>query len=533
MAWSVEKPPCQAACPLDIDVEGYIREIARGKPENALAVIREKCPFPSICGRVCHHPCESACKRGKVDEPLAIEALKRFAADFDWGGAANPVLPSRTESVGIIGSGPAGLTAAYDLVSEGYQVTVYEASEEIGGMLATGIPEFKLPLGIIRKEAEAIKAHGVVVIANTRIGKDVSFSELKQKHDAILIATGAHASVRLPVPGADLDNVIYALPFLKRIKLAKPYPLQGRVAVIGGGNSALDAARSALRMGADEVHLISTRKRSAMPAFDWWVRLAEAEGVVIHNSLIPEKFSSENGRLVSRILLRRVIHSERDPQGTVTRLLDDGPKATVSMPVDHVIVAIGQRPDVSFLSPMNIGLNHRGCIRTDPGTLATTTRGIFAAGDVADCPGTATDSMASGRQAAVAISRYLQGKENHTASLSESSKGVHTGSEILPEARALSPVRREKIETLSIAERIDNFEEIELTFDAARATREANRCLRCKTCLRCFEGTRCVAISLTGNRSKESPVVDGGICVGCGRCARQCLYHNIHVVELR
>jgi len=530
LAWSVDKPPCRAACPLDIDIEGYIREIARGRPEKAIALIREKCPLPSICGRVCHHPCESACKRGRVDEPLVVEALKRFAADFDLGIPVPADRESHTETVGIVGSGPAGLTAAHDLAGMGYRVTIYEASEEAGGMLALGIPEFKLPLYIVRKEIEAIKSLGVEIKTGVRVGEAVPASDLYKKHHALLIACGLHADVRLDIPGTDFEGVIHALPFLRKIKLGERITLEERVAVIGGGNGAIDAARTALRLEAAQVHLISTRKRNDMPAFEQWVRWAVDEGVVVHNSLIPEAIQGGQGGWVSGIELRRVIHTERDMNGKVVRVLDKGPGSVITMEVDHVVVATGQKPDLGFISDLGIELNRRGAISVDPATQATSVVGVFAAGDAADGPRTITDSMAAGRCSAASIDRYLRGIDPERADVPVS---VRTGEEILPGFGKLTNVRRPKMKTLSLEERASTFKEVEQGFSRKEAEQEAARCLRCGTCLRCFEATRCIALSNAENRSKVSPMVDGDLCAGCGRCARGCIYHHIHLVELR
>jgi heterodisulfide reductase subunit A len=257
-----------------------------------------------------------------------------------------------------------------------------------------------------------------------------------------------------------------------------------------------------------------------------WINLAEDEGAVVHNSLIPEAIQGIDGKRVSRIDLRQVKHTRREKGGKVFRILGKGPGSTTTLSVDHLIIATGQKPDLSFLGNTGVKLDRRGAIRVDTITQTTSVLGIFAAGDVAGGPRTITDSIAAGRRAAYAIDNYLQGKPMED---SRAHAGSFTGDEILPDIAAISKAQRVKMQTLSVEERIQDFREVDLGFNREEATREADRCMRCKTCLRCVEATHCVALLLTERQYKHSPMVDGLICAGCGWCARECPYHNIHL----
>lgn len=527
LSWRVEAAPCQAACPLGIDVEGYVTAIAEGQFARALQIIKEKCPLPSVCGRVCHHPCERECKKGPVDAPIAIRALKRFVTD--WKSApppqSDPVARTKGEKIAVIGSGPAGLTAAYDLIHLGYGVTIFEALPIPGGLLAFGIPEFDLPQEAVQAEIEGIKALGVEIQTHTPIGESLPIAELSRMgYQAILIAAGALGSAPLPIPGNDLEGVMYALPFLKEAKMGQAPSLRGKGLVIGGGNVAVDAARTALRLGAAEVHLACIESRENMPAFTWMVSFAEKEGVRIHPALAPQAIKSRDGKTVSQIELKKVAHSERTAEGGVTWTLAEGPDAEVSLDVDFVIVAIGQKVDFYPRGDFEkLSREKRGTLSVKEGSLATNLPGVFAAGDIVAMPSTVVESMAAGRRAAAAIDLYLQKKEP-PQELSIPTQ-VFTGKDILPVN--VLPTKRQDMSILPIAESIGSFKEVELGFSKEQAMEEAGRCLRCKTCNRCIAETVCVAFFADDHDGRQSPTVKGKICAGCGRCARACPYENI------
>jgi NADPH-dependent glutamate synthase beta subunit-like oxidoreductase len=532
LSWRVESAPCQAACPLGMDVEGYVTAIAGGQFARALQIIREKCPLPSVCGRVCHHPCEAECKRSQVDAPLAIRGLKRFAADqgSDSPERPEPLERTKEEKIAVIGSGPAGLTAAYDLVHRGYGVTVFEALPVPGGLLAFGIPEFDLPQEVVQAEIEHIKALGVEIKTQTPVGESLTVEELsKMGYRAILVAVGALGSASLPIPGNDLEGVLYALPFLREAKMGQVPSLKGKGLVIGGGNVAVDAARTALRLGAAEVHLACIESRENMPAFSWMVGFAEKEGVQIHPARAPQAMKSKDGKRVSQVEMKKVAHSERTPEGGVTWTLAEGPDADVSMDADFVIIAIGQK--VEFLPRgefEKLSRKKKGTLSVEPGSLATNLPGVFAAGDIVAMPSTVVESMAAGRRAATAIDLYLQKKE--LPKEPSATNQVFTGKEILP--LNMVPEKRQEMSTLPAAESIRSFQEVELGFSKEQAMEEARRCLQCKTCNHCIAETICVAFFAADHDGKQSPTVRGKICAGCGRCARACPYENILLTPL-
>ncbi len=533
LSWGVDMAPCQAACPLSIDIEGYVTAIGEGNLKRALEFIREKCPLPSACGRVCHHPCEFECKRGKVDEPLAIRALKRFVTDSAHGEKERPAPIERTKAqkVAIIGSGPAGLTAAHDLIKQGYGVTVYEALPVAGGMLAFGIPEFDLPQETVQGEIDYLRNLGIEIKLNTPIGDRLTLADLwQQGYQATLIATGAQESAQLPIPGIDLERVIYALPFLRNTKLGKRISLEGKVVIIGGGNVAIDAARTALRLGAGEVDLVCIESRETMPAFPWMIKPAEAEGIRVHPSQAPQALRSQNGKRVSQVDLKKVAHSERDREGRVTWTLEEGPDSSSSLEADWVIIAIGQK--IGLFSRGNwedLKASPKGTLVVDPDHGTTNVAGIFAAGDIVAMPSTVVESMAAGRKAASSIDRYLQGRnvENETPA---PTKPKITGSDILPEG--IPSVERREMPLLPAQESLQSFTEVELGFTKDQAIEEAWRCLKCKTCNLCLQNTYCVALSSSVHGGKKSPLVKGNICEGCGRCARACPYRNIHLTQI-
>ena len=533
LSWGVEIPPCQAACPLSIDIEGYISAIAEGNPRRALQIIREKCPLPSICGRVCHHPCEHDCKRGKVDDPIAIRELKRFAADLgdDAGERPEPAARTREACVAIIGSGPAGLTAAHDLVKRGYGVTIFESLPVAGGMLACGIPEFDLPGEIVQGEIDSLRALGVEIKIGHPIGPGEPLEALwPAPYQAVLIAVGAQGPAPLPIPGENLEGVIYALPFLREVKIGGKASLKGRGVIIGGGNVAIDGARTAVRLGAGSVDLVCIESREIMPAFAWMIRLAESEGVRIHSALAPQAFGSSDGKKVDRVELRRVARSDRDEKGRVNWTLAEGPGSEESLAADWVMIAIGQKPDWEKRGGFQkLAESRGGTLAANPAHGATNVTGVFAAGDIVEMPGTVVESMAAGRRAAAAIDLYLQGLDLPREPSPVPEPPV-TGKDRLPED--LPPERRQEPALRPAGESVKTFQEVILGLSKEQAVQEAGRCLQCKTCNRCLREVNCVALFGVEHQGKRSPRVRGNLCEGCGRCARACPYRNIYLTQV-
>jgi NADPH-dependent glutamate synthase beta subunit-like oxidoreductase len=470
--------PCQLACPARLDVQGYVTLISEGRFKEALELIRERIPFPAVCGRVCHRPCESECNRGELDEPLAIAVLKRFVADYE--GEIEPPTPAeRTwgEKVAVIGAGPAGLTAAYDLVQSGYGVTVFEALPVAGGMLTVGIPAYRLPRDVLQAEIKYIEKTGVEIRTNTPVGGDLTLDDLCQEYDAVFISVGAHKDKKLAIPGEDLEGVLSGVSLLRDLNLGKEIEMSGKVAVIGGGNVAVDAARSALRLGAEKVSILYRRSRAEMPANEWEIEDAEEEGVEIHYLVAPTKILGRNGKVVGLECVRMEL-GEPDESGRRRPIPIEGSEFTVE--ADVVVSAIGQVPDLSFLQNNGLETTKWETIAVDTDTLATSGVGIFAGGDAVSGPATAIEAIAAGKKVALSIHRYLRGeppeREEEEAKVARI-EDIHT--------RELWQEKRQKMPKLSVGDRVHNFEEVEMGFSEEMAVQEASRCLECTVCRQC------------------------------------------------
>ena len=470
------RTPCQHTCPVELDIPGYVSLIKEGKFLEAYCLIKQRNPFPSICGRVCHHPCESKCRRGQVDEPVAIRDLKRFVADYaaELGIEYVPeVKVRREERVAIIGAGPAGLSAAWDLALEGYPVTVFDALPVAGGMLAVGIPEYRLPKDILEREVEAVARLGVDIRLNTRIDDIESLQ--KDGYQAVFIAVGAHKGDKMEIPGEELGGVYDATDFLREANLGKKVKVGKRVAVIGGGNSAIDAARVALRKGAETVTILYRRQKKDMPAIAEEIESAEEEGIQLHCLTVPTKILGQNGRVVGIECVRMEL-KEFDRSGRKTPYPVEGSEYAVD--VDMVIEAIGQRPDTSFIKGNGIKIGRGGVIVIDPRTLATDRKGVFAGGDATTGPRTVVEAIAVGQRAACSIKRYLEGKELSPLIERDGYKPIAISS-LLPtdeETRERAKVRAAEID---MTDRRASFKEIVLPYTAEEAREEASRCLRC------------------------------------------------------
>lgn len=472
-------PPCIEACPISTDVPSYVTAVSQGKFREAMEIIRDTNPFPLVCGRVCHHPCELECNRNVIDEPIAIQWLKRLVADHALNSKEKPVPVERTrnEEVAIIGSGPAGLTAAHDLVKAGYGVTVYEAAPVAGGMLTTVIPEFILPQAIAQADIDYIEALGLQIKTNTSIGKKLTIAHLLQRYDAVLISIGCQKPIILTIPGSDLDGVYNALPLLQDVKQGRKVHLGGKVVIIGGGNTAMDVARTALRLGASEVHLTCLESRRNMPAHIWKIEKAEREGVNTHPSLAPQQIRSHDTKKVASIDFKRVASTQVDAEGKFTWVLEEGPATEYSMEADAVIVAIGQTTSISSLGENGkLKVAPGGTLAVDPETLATDIPGLFAAGDVVAGPGTVVESIAAGCKAASSIINYLGGSETKKQAIRKVSKAKQ---EIRP--YFMAEKARQGMPSLAPAEAVCSFQEVELGYSEPMGIEEAKRCLDCNT----------------------------------------------------
>jgi NADPH-dependent glutamate synthase beta subunit-like oxidoreductase len=407
-----DMPICQATCPANLDIRSYVGLIADGKYAESLAKIRERLPFALSIGRVCPHPCETACNRGYMDEPISICTLKRFVADFEMHNDIPAPVETpdeyKKERVAIIGAGPAGLTCGYFLAKAGYRSVCFEALPEPGGMFRYGIPEYRLPTPTLMREINWILAHGVELRCNTRIGKDISMQEILDEFDAVFIGVGAHAGMKLGVNGEDLEGVVDGVDFLREVNAGKKWPAKGKVIIVGGGNVAMDAARVSWREGFDEVHIIYRRTKKEMPASPWEIDATEQEGVKIQYLVAPIEILGENGKMKAVKCLRMQL-GEPDASGRRRPVPIEGSEFILEG--ETLIPAIGQRPDLSFVTESSgLQITRWNTFSVNQESFMTNVPGIFSAGDVETGPDIAIRACAGGRKAAEGIVRYIEAK---------------------------------------------------------------------------------------------------------------------------
>ena len=473
-AW--RKPPCNGGCPAETNVQEMVSLLSNGRFNEAVEVVRETNPFPAICGRMCPHPCEFECLRGRLEEPISIAGLERFAGDSESKRIVPVKIPPRTkkEKVAVIGSGPAGMAAAHDLAALGYGVTLFEALPVAGGMLAVAIPEYRLPKEVVQGEIEKIRRLGVEIKLNSPLGKERTLQTLqRQGFKAIFLATGAHRSTKLGLPGEGAKGIHQGLSFLKEIKSGKKIKMGERVAVVGGGSMALDAARTALRLGAKEVSIVYRRSRDEMPAFPEEILQAEKEGVKIRYLAAPTRVLVKAGR-VSRLECTRMGLGEPDETGRRRPVPIKG--SNFNLGAETVITAIGETPDLTFLG-RGSSLAKAGTIQVDPITLATDLDGVFAGGDAVSGPSTVVEAIAAGRKATVSIDCYLQGRSLP----SQKSVPPTTTFEEVMSFGTREGEKKDRISVPSIPfkERCESFKEIYCGFKETMAVEEAARCLHC------------------------------------------------------
>ena len=555
LGWLESNFPCMQACPVHTQAGRYVSLIAEGRYEEAYRYARVPNPFASICGRVCGHPCEPACRRGQLDMPISIRALKRFVTERHGPESRNPVdvFPerpqvTRPEKIAIIGSGPAGMSAAHDLALLGYPVTVFEAAAVPGGMMHLGIPEYRLPRDVLQAQIREILDLGPELRLNSRLGRDFSLEDLRrQGYKAVLLAFGLHRSRDLNLPGHELDGVVKGIDFLLNVNLGYRFSIGKQVVVIGGGNVAIDVARSAmreqqqklmtdiagvvlpnelssseqdiamkefmdvsrqaLRMGAREVHLVCLESREEMPASEEEIEEGLVEGIRMHPSLGPKQFVGKNGKLTGLEVLRCI--SVFDAQHRFSPTFAEGSESVI--PCDTVILAIGQASDVSFLKPEDgIETTRQGTLKIDPATLMTTAPGIFAAGDVAFGPRLIINAVADGKKAAEEIDKFIRGPEwkpknqfvqitvlDHHKMADEYDEYSRLGVPVIP------------------LERRTGVAEVEIGFTEEQARREASRCLQCW-----------INTIFEGNES------EGTECILCGGCVDVCPQNCLSLVPL-
>lgn len=413
-----DMPICQATCPANLDIRSYVGLVADGKYDESLAKIRERLPFALAIGRVCPHPCESACNRGYMDEPISICGLKRFVADWEMQNDVKaPVeIPDTfyNEKIAIIGAGPAGLTCGYFLAKAGYRSVCFEALPEPGGMFRYGIPEYRLPTPTLMREIDWICSHGVDLRCDMRIGRDISFEDIQREFDAIFIGVGAHAGMKLQIKGEDMEGVVDGVDFLREANMGKPINAKGKVIVIGGGNVAMDAARVSWREGFEEVYVLYRRTKKEMPASPWEIDAAEHEGVKFQYLVAPVEVVGENGRMTGLKCLRMQL-GEPDASGRRRPVPIEGSEFIVE--AQTLIPAIGQRPDLSFVSESSgLQITRWNTFNVTRDNYMTNVPGVFSAGDVETGPDIAIRACAGGRKAAEGIARYLEAKRQSSPS---------------------------------------------------------------------------------------------------------------------
>lgn len=549
-AWLNSNFPCMMACPAHTNAGRYVALIAEGRYEEAYRLAREPNPLASICGRVCAHPCETACRRGAIDEPIAIRALKRFLTERHGPESRRPIdvsegraqapLPYR---VAIVGAGPVGLSAAHDLALMGYAITIFEAAPVAGGMLYLGVPEYRLPRDVIEAQVREILAMGDITLKlNTAAGRDFTIAELRRDFDAVLLAVGAHKSRDLTIPGVDLDGVHKGIDFLLNVNLGYQFRVGKKVIVIGGGNVAMDVARSAarevlrqhtpgvehqepsqenveavatkemvdislsaLRMGAREVHLVCLEKREQMPAALEEITDAEEEGILLHPGLGPKRLVGENGKLTGlEVLKTKWVFDET---GRFNPAFYENSETVLDC--DTVIMAIGQAPRLDFLTADDgVEISRRGLIAVNTDTLMTSAPGVFAGGDCVFGPRLIIDSVADGKRAAVGIDEFLRGRTHPEPTVSVEVLERHSMPSYLLE------LIRQPIPTVPL-ERRTGLTEVELVLDEKTAQIEAQRCLHCWV-----------------NTVFEGNLEDGSLCILCGGCVDVCPENCLELVSL-
>ncbi|HOX07258.1 MAG TPA: FAD-dependent oxidoreductase [Planctomycetota bacterium] len=517
-----EWAPCRSACPVHADVRAYLDLIGRGKFREALDVIREVLPFPGACGRICHHPCEQDCRRNDVDQPAAIRDLKRFVTERDYPEGQKFRKPVQDRApVAVVGAGPSGLTAALDLAKLGYRPTVFDRSAAGGGLLYSAVPAYRLPRKVLQADVDAILAQGVELKLGVEVGGALTIDALRsQGFKAVVIAVGLSRSRGLPIPGADAQGVELALPFLASADSSGPRFAGKSVVVVGGGNVAVDVARTAIRLGAVRVQMACLENEKEQPAWAWERHEAAEEEVATLHRLGPKRIVVRDGRVAG--IEFKAVTAVFDEQGRFSPKYDESKLTTLDC--DVVIFAIGQESDLSLARGTDVKVDERGRLVFDRNTARTSAQDVFACGEVVTGPGSAVEAVASGHRAARAVHQFLTGAPiNLAESLPPKVEKIApaTVNRLLKATRAAMP-------TVGAAERRRNFAEFELGLDEAAAMQEARRCMSCASgpfvltdkCAACLTCRRVCPFEIP--EVKEIADISSALCQGCGICASEC-----------
>ena len=516
--------PCRAACPAHTDVQAYVGLIAQGRYSEAFEVITSVNPVASVCSMICHHPCEQACRRCAVDEPLAVRHLKRFAIEksLDYRRAKRMLAKkTKNKSIGIIGSGPSGLSAARDLADLGYSVTIYERHPVLGGMLAAAIPPYRLPREMLKEDIDDVISKGIEVKTNFEIGKDAKLDEITKKHDAVLIAIGLSLSRSLNIPGVEGPGVLLAIPFLEDVAFNRKPVLGKKVLVIGGGNVAMDVARTTRRLGVKDVSMVCLESAEEMPAWKWEVDEAVEEGIKISNRWGPKSVKRQGDKVEGLDVVK--VNSVFDTNGRFNPTFDND--KTMLIEADTIIITIGQMSNFSFLEGSQVKVE-RGRLEWNPATHMSSAKGVFVSGEVVTGPGSAIAAVASGHRSAIAMHLYLQGETiEGKLPVQEKEKIAQLPAEV---AEKISPEPRMKIKHLAPEVRCDTMTHFEIGYDEEEALKEAgrcrgcgggavvdkNKCMACLTCKRICPYGAPVVTSFSEIRPEY--------CQACGLCAPEC-----------
>ncbi|MBW2048710.1 MAG: FAD-dependent oxidoreductase [Deltaproteobacteria bacterium] len=534
-------PRCTEACPAGVDVPRYIRAVKDREYDEAVAVLREQLPLPTVCADACFAPCEDVCAYRQFGDPIAIRAIKRAAVDK--GGNAWKKGRKKADKTGkrvaIIGAGPAGLTAAYYLSGKGHEVALFDAYPKPGGTMRYGIPDYRLPEERLDKDINDILEWGVEFRGNTVIGKDISVDDLKKEFDAIFVASGANGSARIPLEGSEKEGVLWGWDFLRDVGMGKSFEFTGDVIVVGGGNVAIDVALTAKRLGADNVHLFCLETRDEMPAHEWEIARAEEEGVSVNNSWGPKKVLGEEKATGLRLIRCTSVF---DDEGKFNPSYDE--EITYRKDASHIILAIGQRADLGFVGPLKGIEASGGRIAVQEANLATGEEGIFAGGDVVSGPDSIIGALAHGRRAASAIDEYLGGDGDIEETLATPEEEV-----ALPQFEMMVKPR-EETPLLKPWERSPGFAQVELGLTDEQIAAESGRCLNCdarkfevilnveycKECGYCAEvcevGTFGPADFFNAKGYRPEEVKSSDWCVGCFKCYFSCPDFAIDIVEV-